>query len=186
MKFLFNNYRAMPLHSKVLSLVYLLVLALLPFIIGMKPANAQSGNVYGAPQAQTMGQVYEAVVVQIAIKEVEPSVQARAAGAAVGGALGMGLASRSNSQNRFVVNTVGAVLGGLLGERATSAMARTDAQELIVRLFTEQGQPPRTISIVQPAPFDAVYPGEMIYVTVIQGAWRVLRRATPSASAPAL
>jgi len=184
MKTIINSFRTQPLHNKCLCAIYLLVLLALPFIIGMKPANAQSGNVYAIPQAQAAGNVYEATVLQIQYKEVEPSVQARGAGAAVGGALGLALAARSGSEHRFAVGTLGTVLGGLLGERSANAIATTQAQaqEIIVRLAPLPGQEPRIVSIVQPAPFDRVYPGEMIYVTVTQGAWRVLRRTLPPAT----
>lgn len=180
MKNIFNNFRSQPLHNKALCAVYLLVLLMLPFIIGMKPAQAQSGNVYAIPQAQSAGSVYEATVVQILYKELEPTWQGRGAGAAVGGALGMALAARSGSEHRFAVGTLGTVLGGLLGERAANAIATNQAQELIVRLAPQPGQQPRIVSLVQPAPFDRVYPGEMVFVTLTQGAWRVLRRTSPA------
>lgn len=185
MKTLYNSFRGMSLANKVLTLVYVLILAGLPAIIGMGPAQAQSGGVYAHPQAQVAGEVYEAVVVQISFKEVEASPQARMAGAAVGGALGVGLASRSSTQSRFAVNTVGAVLGGLLGERVASSLSAVTAQEIILRLAPTGNQQPRIISVIQPAPFDQVYPGEMIYVTVTRGAWRVLRRQ-PQETAPLL
>lgn len=175
MKNLVNNYRAMPLHNKVLAAVYVLILLLLPFLLQTK-AHAQAGNVYALPQAQVAGDTYEAIVLQISIREVEPTVQARATGAVVGSALGLGLASQAKTKNRFAVNTVAAVLGGLGGERIANAVAHNEAQEIIVQLAPMKGQQPRIITIVQPAPFDTMVPGEFVYVSTIRGAWRVIRR----------
>lgn len=78
MKNLINNFRTQPLHNKVLAVVYLLIALAMPFIIGMKPAHAQSGDVYAVPQVQAAGDTYEAVVLQVFRKEAEPSFQARA------------------------------------------------------------------------------------------------------------
>jgi outer membrane lipoprotein SlyB len=180
MKNLVNNYRAMPLHNKVLAAVYVLILLLLPFLLQTK-AHAQAGTVYALPQAQVAGDTYEATVLQISIREVEPTVQARATGAVVGSALGLGLASQAKSKNRFAVNTVAAVLGGLGGERVANAVAHNEAQEIIVQLAPMKGQQPRIITIVQPAPFDTLVPGEFVYVSTIRGAWRVIRRPAPLA-----
>lgn len=183
MKNIVNNFRSQPLHNKVLAVVYLLIALAMPFIIGMKPANAQSGNVYAVPQAQAAGDTYEAVVLQVSRKEVEPSFQARAAGAAAGSALGLALASRSGTHNRFAVNTVGAVLGGVLGERSSNALMKNEAQEIVVQLGAAMpGRPLRIVTIVQPAPFEPVYQGEMVYVSMIKGAYRVFRRNAPVGS----
>ena len=177
MKTIVNSYRAQPLHNRVLAMVYACVAAVLVILMatGAGDAHAQAGNIYAPQQAQQRGDVWEAQVLQVSIKEVEPSTQARIAGGAVGGALGVALAARSDTKNRFAANTVGAVLGGLLGERATSTLAKSHAQEIILRLH-QPGQQPRNIIIVQPAPFDPVYSGEMVYITAVGGAYRVLRR----------
>lgn len=186
MKNLINSFRAEPLHNRVLYTLYAFILIFLFFVIPMKEAKAQAGNVYANPQAQLAGETLEGHVLQVSIKEVEPSNQARAAGAAVGSAVGIAATSQSNSQHRFAVNAVGAVLGGLLGERTSYAIAKTDAQEIIVQLAPTKGQQPRIITIVQPAPFDMVYPGEAIYVTTIRGAYRVLRRMPVAHIAPTM
>jgi len=175
MKNLVNMYRAEPLHNRVLYALYVVIAVFLAFVIP-KDAKAQAGNVYAHPQAQAAGDTFEGVVLQLALKEVEPSNQARIAGAAVGSTFGLLLASQSGSQNRFAVNTAGALLGGLLGERATQAAAKNSAQEIIVQLAPVRGMPPKIITIVQPAPFDTVYPGEMVYITIVKGAYRVIRR----------
>lgn len=187
MKNLVNMYREQPLHNRVLWAVYVFIAFFMAFfVIPMKEARAQAGNVYAHPQAQLAGDTFEGVVLQVSSKEVEPSNQARVAGAAVGSALGVALASQSKNQNRFAVNTAGAVLGGLLGERVTHGIARTEAQEIIVQLAPVRGQQPKIITIVQPAPFDVVYPGEAIYVVAIRGAYRVLRRLPVAQIAPSM
>ena len=135
MKNLLTMYRAEPLHNRVLYALYVVIAVFLAFIIPMKDAKAQAG---AQPQAQSAGDTSEGVVLQVALKEVEPSNQARAAGAAVGSALGLLISSHSNNQNRFVAGTAGAVLGGL-GERATQAIARSAAQEIIVQLAPVRG-----------------------------------------------
>lgn len=180
MKNLFTMYRAEPLHNRVLYALYVVIVVFLAFVIP-KDANAQAGNVYAHPQAQAAGDTFEGVVLQISLKEVEPSNHARIAGAAVGSAFGLLLASKSGSHNRFAVNTAGAVLGGLLGERATHAIAKNSAQEIIVQLAPARGLQPKIITIVQPAPFDTVYAGEMVYITIVKGAYRVLRRSPAGA-----
>lgn len=185
MKNLLNDYRSMQLHNKVLVAVYVLILLLLPFIIPMK-AHAQAGNVYAPLQAQVAGETYEAVVLQISIREVEPTIQARATGAGVGSVVGLGLATQVKSQHRFAVNTLAAVVGGVVGERVSHAIAHNTAQEIIVQLAPMRGQQPRIITIVQPAPFDTLVPGEAVFVSTIRGAWRVIRRPAAPATQPLL
>jgi outer membrane lipoprotein SlyB len=185
MKNLLNDYRSMQLHNKVLVVVYLLVLVLLPLIIPMK-AHAQAGNVYGPVQAQVAGETYEAVVLQVALREVEPTIQARATSAGLGSVLGLGLASQVKSDHRYALNTIAAVVGGVVGERVSHAVAHNIAQEIIVQLAPMRGQQPKIITIVQPAPFDTLVPGEAVFVSTIRGAWRVIRRPVAPATQPLL
>lgn len=174
MKNLVNNYKTLPLHDRVLWVVYVLAIAVVGFALTAGDARAQAGNVFAVPQAQRVGDSYEAVVLQVSIKEVEPSFQARAAGAAVGSAAGLLAASRASTRSPWAVNTAAAVVGGLLGERTANAVMTTHAQEIILRM--QKGNTTRTVVIVQPAPFDAVQAGEPVYVTVIGGTYRVLKR----------
>ena len=174
MKFI-NSFRSLPAHEKALRIVYVIALATVALLLGTEKAHAQSGNVYAIPQAQIAGSVYEAVVLQVSIKEVEPTVPTRAAGAGLGSAAGLLLAAHVNSQQRATVNTVGMLLGGLLGERTANATMNTAAQEIIVRLYLPGGAW-RTVVIVQPAPFDQVFPQETVYVSEVRGTYRVLKR----------
>lgn len=171
-----NNFRAMAPHNKALCVVYALALLTVALLLTSEKAQAQSGNIYAVPQAQVAGSVYEAVVLQVSIKEVEATMPARAAGAGLGSAAGLLLAANVNSQRRATVNTVGVLLGGLLGERTANATMRTAAQEIIVRLAMPGGAW-RTVVIVQPAPFDQVFPQETVYVSEVRGTYRVLKRA---------
>lgn len=179
MKSIVNWFRSAELHVRVLAVVEALAIIVVMGLLTSENARAQAGNVYAPHQAQAIGEVWEAVVLQVSIKEVEPSYQARAAGAAVGGALGLALASRTaHSQHRFAANTVGAVVGGLIGERAANAMVVSRAQEILVRLQLTT-QTARLAIIVQPLPAEPVAAGEVVYVTKVQGAYRVLPRARP-------
>lgn len=176
MKNFVNGYRSLPLHERVLYVVCAAALVVLGLIVSTEQAHAQSGNVYDLPQAQVVGDTYEAVVLQVSFKEVVASHQARAAGAALGGAAGLVLASRSGSRSPWAVNSAAALVGGLLGERAAYAVATTHAQEIVLRI-RQSNDMWRTVTIVQPAPFDHVSAGEVVYVTATRGAYRVLRRA---------
>jgi outer membrane lipoprotein SlyB len=75
----------------------------------------------------------------------------------------------------MAANTVGMLLGGLFGERTANAVMTTAAQEIIAQLVVPGGQP-RTVVIVQPAPFDQVFPQESVYVSEVRGTYRVLKR----------
>jgi len=172
---LLNGFRSSPAGTAIV-VVETIALVFVFCLIMSENAHAQSGNIYAPQQAQVAGDVMEGEVLQVSLKDVEPNPEARTAAAAVGGVLGLVLASRSGTtQNRFAVNTVGTVLGGLLGERAASKFATSQAQEIILRLQPQGGMPPRTMVIVQPAPFEAVAAGEHVYVTMVNGAWRVIR-----------
>lgn len=175
MKIILKNFRSMQLHNKALCVVYVLALLIVGLVIGSEKAHAQSGNVYAVPQSQAAGNVYEAVVLQVSLREVEATMPARAVGAGVGSAAGLLLAANVNSQQRATVSTVGALLGGLLGERTANATMKTAAQEIIVR-FVLPGGAWRTVVIVQPAPFDQVFPQETVYVSEVRGTYRVLKR----------
>lgn len=175
MQFLLNEFRAMQLHNKVLCVMYVFAILTVALVIGTEKAHAQSGNIYAIPQAQVAGNVYEAVVLQVSITEVEASTPARAAGAGVGSAAGLLLAANVNTRHRATVNTVAALFGGLLGERTANAAMMTVAQQIIVRISAPGGVT-RDVLIVQPEPFDQVFPLESVYVTEMRGTYRVLRR----------
>jgi outer membrane lipoprotein SlyB len=176
MKNLVNEFRSAKLHNQVLVVVETLAILAVLLLLAAEKAHAQAGNIYSPQQAQAAGEVWEGVVLQVSIKEVEPTYQARAAGVAAGGTLGLALANRSGTvRNRFAVNTVGAIVGGLVGERVASSAMTARAQEILVRL-QPIGQIARTIIIIQPLPADSVAAGTIVYVTRVQGAWRVLPR----------
>lgn len=175
MKSIVANFRSMQLHDKVLCAVYLLALLTVVLTMSSGPAHAQSGNIYAVPQAQVVGNVYQAVVLQVSVKELEAAMPVRVAGAGLGSAAGLVLASTASPQHRMAANTVGMLLGGLFGERTANAVMTTAAQEIIAQLVVPGGQP-RTVVIVQPAPFDQVFPQESVYVSEVRGTYRVLKR----------
>lgn len=172
MKFLINDFRSLPLAYK--CVVFAEIFAALALLLLSPPAAAQSGNVYSNPQVQSQGDTFEGVVIQVLVKQSEPTATDRAAGASVGAALGALISSRSGGDNRFAVNALGAVLGGLAGERTTNYVFRSDAQEIVVQLAPQPGQQPRLITVVQPAPYDRMVSGEAVFVTITRGVYRVI------------
>lgn len=172
MKSLVNNFRALPLVSQVLILVELI--AVLAVITVSPPAAAQAGNIYANPQVQNAGDTHTGVVVQVLIKQAEPTGAERAAGASIGAAVGALISSRTGSDNRFAVNALSAVIGGFTGERTANYLLRADAQEIVVQLAPLPGQQPRLITVVQPAPFDRLVAGEVVVVTNTRGVFRVI------------
>lgn len=56
-------------------------------------------------------------------------------------------------------------------------VAGTHAQEVVVLIAQPVGGP-RLQVIVQPAPYQAVTAGEAVYVTVISGTYRVIKRTS--------
>jgi outer membrane lipoprotein SlyB len=173
MKALINDFRSTPLVHRLIVVAEIVAIVVV-FAFSPGKAHAQSGNVYAAPQVQTAGDALPAVVLQVAIKQAEPSFEARAAGASVGTALGLLAASHSGYNSRWVANTAGATLGALVGERTASLAMRDPAQEIIVQL-----RDGRLITVVQPAPFDQLMAGQLVYVIAIRGVYRVVPQLLP-------
>lgn len=172
---LFNNFRALSTGSKVLAFVEVLAVVVLAFIMMVPGASrAQSGNVYGSGQAQVFSQTDEAVVLQTRIKAAEPSWQSRSAGAGVGAVLG-GLIGRQGSNNNAVAIITG-TLGGLVGERVANAVMTNAAQEIVLQVSGRGGMPSRIITIVQPAPYDKIVAGELVFLVNSAGTYRVVKR----------
>lgn len=153
-------------------------LAVVTFIaFAPRSAHAQSGNVYGNNQAQVSGLIEEGQVLQVAIKTVEASGQARATGGAIGGVIG-GLAGANPNiewQQRAITGVLGAAVGAFAGERIANASATKEAQELIIAVTDQNGRR-RLITVVQPAPFDALSRGDKVFVSNTQGAIRVIKQ----------
>lgn len=174
MKSAFNLFRSLPVAHRFVVLAELVAVIALALVLSMGDAKAQAGNVYANPQVQSPGETFAGVVVQVMVKQSEPSGTDRAAGAAVGGSIGALVGSRIGSDNRFAVNALSAVIGGIVGERATNVLFRSEAQEIIVQLEPQGGQQPKMITVVQPAPFDRIFAGEAVFVTVTRGVYRVI------------
>jgi hypothetical protein len=145
MKSIRTRLRAMPAHDKAMCIAYALALITMILLFGWETAHAQGANVHAKPQAQVGGNVYEAVVLQVSIQEVEARLPMRA------------------------------LFGRLLGDQVAKAFMKTDTQEIIARFVLPNGSP-RTVVILQPAPFERVYPQELVYVSEMRGVYRVLKR----------
>jgi hypothetical protein len=101
MKSIVANFRSMQLHDKVLCAVYLLALLTVVLTMSSGPAHAQSGNIYAVPQAQVVGNVYQAVVLQVSVKELEAAMPVRVAGAGIGSAAGLVVARTAWPRTRW-------------------------------------------------------------------------------------
>jgi len=170
----FNGYSRDERTLMVFCITMLIVAV--PLLLATGPAQAQSGNVYGAGQVQVSGTAVEAVVLQVEIKKAEPSWQTRAAGAGIGSALGALLASNVSGNGRHAASVIGATAGGLLGERTTNAVMTDAAQEIILQVLGREGAPPRIVTVIQPAPFDRLVAGETVYMINTAGKYRVVRQ----------
>lgn len=149
------------------------------------PAHAQSGNVYGGNQVQTMATAEEGVVLQVAIKKAEASWQARTGGATGGGLVGALIGNQvgGDFQTRAIFGALGALGGGFAGDRIANAVASSDAQEIVVGIRDPRTNSiNRVVTVVQPAPFDAVAPNDNVLVVNTNGAIRVIKRTYNTAS----
>ncbi len=147
-------------------------------------ANAQNaGNIYGADQVLLSGSAEFGLVLQVEIKQQEASPQARGTAAGLGAAVG-GLLAAGTGNAGWGKNTLGALVGGLVGERAANYVARTESQEIVVQLISANESRPRLIVLVQPAPFDQLSPGDKVLVTNIAGKIRVKPNNTGLNSEP--
>lgn len=158
----------------------------LVMVIGFAPgAHAQSGNVYGGNQVQTMSAAEEGVVLQVAIKKAEASWQARTGGATGGGLVGalLGNSLGGDYQTKAILGALGALGGGFAGERMANAAGGSDAQEIVIGIHDPRTNAiTRVVTVVQPAPFDAVAPNDNVLVVNTNGAIRVIKRAYNTAS----
>lgn len=116
------------------------------------------------------GQVDEGVVVNIRMVKVEPSNMARTAGTGIGAALGAAAGNQlgRNGENYAATALVG-ILGGVVGNIATDAIANTTAQEVIIRKANGQ-----VIVITQAESSLGV--GQPVYLVDSVGKTRVIPR----------
>ena len=78
MKNIIQSFRGLPWAQRAIVIAEAVALVTLLLVVP-GPAKAQSGDVYAPSQAQVSGQVFEATVVQVSLKEVEASTTARLA-----------------------------------------------------------------------------------------------------------
>jgi outer membrane lipoprotein SlyB len=117
MKSAFNLFRSLPVAHRFVVLAELVAVIALALVLSMGDAKAQAGNVYANPQVQSPGETFAGVVVQVMVKQSEPSGTDRAAGAAVGGSIGALVGSRIGSDNRFAESLAN-------GQRTSCSAAR--------------------------------------------------------------
>ncbi len=164
----------------------LLAVISLVMAIGFAPgAHAQSGNVYGGNQVQTLSTAEEGVVLQVAIKRAESSWQARTGGATGGGLVGalLGNSLGGDYQTKAILGALGALGGGFAGERMANAAGGSDAQEIVIGIHDPRTNAiTRVVTVVQPEPFDAVAPNDNVLVVNTNGAIRVIKRSYNTAS----
>lgn len=152
--------------SRILGLICsLLMLAL------STSAHAQAGNSYN--QAQVIGSVQEAVVLQARTVSVESqNYDERMVGTGIGGVVGglVGYAiSRKGGNGSYMGSLVGTAAGGLVGNMVGKSMAKGEARELLLR--TSNGQ---VLAVVQPLPAEEVFPGQRVAVLQQNGQTRVI------------
>lgn len=171
--------KKMSLVNRVTAVVMMVALIV---VFGFAPgAHAQSGNVYGNGQAQTLSSAEEGIVLQVSIKRVEPSGLARTGGATVGALFGGLLGSNMDYQARAAVGMLGATVGGFAGERVANAAFSSDAQEIVIGLKDPRtGNLNRVVTVVQPQPFDAVAQNDQVLVINSGGKYRVIKRTYDS------
>jgi len=146
--------------------------ALMLSCIGLQ-AFAQAGSVYDRNQVQIWGTVLEGTVLQVQTRQVHSSWQARGVGASVGSALGFALARQHSNNSAAAV--LGTTLGGLAGERIANQVAQDEAQEIVLRLVKPHNGV-EIITVVQPAPFSEVAPGDQVLISQAAGKTRVIKR----------
>ena len=170
-----------------LSEVVINVLAVISLVMvfGYAPgAHAQSGNVYGGNQVQAMSSAEEGVVLQVSLKRAEASWQARTGGATGGGLVGalLGNSLGGNYQTKALFGALGALGGGFAGERMANAVGASDAQEIVIGIRDPRSNSlTRVVTVVQPAPFDAVAPDDNVLIVNTNGTIRVIKRTYNSA-----
>lgn len=158
------------------------IIVLISIVMGFAftpAAFAQSGNVYGSNQVQTIANAEEGVVLQVAIRQAEASWQAKAGGATGGGMVGalLGNSLGGNYQTKALLGALGALGGGFAGQRVANAMGGSDAQEIVVGIRDPRSNSiSRVVTVVQPSPFDAVAPGDNVLVVNASGAVRIIKR----------
>lgn len=165
------------LFSKVQNVLLALIIAFgLSYQSGVHAQNA--GNIYGSDQVLRPGSADFGVVLQVEIKMTESSAQSRATGAGIGAGLGGLLANSLGGSNNYASSAIGALVGGVLGERLANQTARTESQELVVRLSGSDNGKPRLLVLIQPAPYDELSVGDRVLVTNIGGKFRVKQNNT--------
>jgi len=99
--------------SMLMAMVY--AIAMVVVFMYAPGAYAQSGNVYGQDQVQTTGTVVEGMVLQVEIKAAAASAGSRTAGASIGALIGGLAGNRASGGNSNAIAILGATIGGFAG-----------------------------------------------------------------------
>jgi outer membrane lipoprotein SlyB len=159
-----ESFKNMPVVSKVLCVLYVVALVV---VFGFAPgAQAQSGNVYGNSQTQSVGTAQEGFILQVQLKEVEATDRARAAGGGIGALIGGAIGNnQADPGHKLVANLLGAAIGGLAGDAVARNTAKNVVQELIIGLINPKtGSVDKVLTVIQPAPFEELNEDDQVLV----------------------
>jgi outer membrane lipoprotein SlyB len=128
-----------PAISALLRYSTVLALALAFLILtNSLDAHAQTSSAYRPQQVQTMQSVQRAVVLQARNVTIDAPVSAQFVGGATGASLGYLIAQHVGAGNgQIAARIIGSTAGGVVGANVGARIAKTPAQELILR--TERG-----------------------------------------------
>jgi outer membrane lipoprotein SlyB len=81
------------------------------------------------------------------------------------------------------LGALGALVGAFAGERVANSAAASEAQEIVIGIRDPRTNSiTRVVTVVQPAPFDAVAPDDNVLIVNTNGAIRVIKRTYNTAS----
>jgi outer membrane lipoprotein SlyB len=112
--------------------------ALLIAVLSASPVFAHAGDydisADGNTRSGTLreGKVMEGKIINVRTVDIESSTKAQYTGTAIGAAAGAVIASQVGAKNSFLLNSLGGLVGGAVGNVATDKLMHATAQELII------------------------------------------------------
>lgn len=162
------------------------VLLCIGFVVALLAPHetwAQSGNVYSPRSVQMASPVTRGIILQTREVSVSPDQTNRyggmGVGASLGGAVGMRLAKGQSNSTRAALGLVGAILGGLGGQKVTDSIGGPKAIEYIVQTVPVGREQARVMAITQPEPGPTLSAGAPVYLVQTGATWRVLAQYVP-------
>lgn len=162
-----------PFVHRLIAFMHIIALVVVAAAVFVPKAQAQSGNVYGGGQVQKVSKDDLAIVLQVRIVKSEASATSRTVGAGIGALLGGMLGNSLGYETRFAVNALGATVGGVVGNQVAGAVMSGEAQEITLGFSDPGADQLRIVTVVQPQPFDAVAPEDVVIVSNMNGSVRV-------------